>query len=383
MHVILGSQTLGGAYSIARATMGQMGVRIALQCSEADSQLILSDDNAAARLLTRPGEAIYNDAGGLLEGNSPFQVVWLPDQVRESFLAKAQDLAEERKSRSVSTIIFEGNVPADAGANAAFTRLRAARPTAPAVAPAAWLGEAIAIKDPTACPFRRQGGANLLLVGQQDEAACGTVAGALASLAAQGPAGSIPITLLDGTPADDPRAGILGRTLAAVAPDATVVAWREVEDAIRRLAEEVERRQREPEGNPPALVVIHALQRFRQLRKADDDFGFSSGDGPPSAASLLASILRDGPPVGVHAILQCDTVANLQRTLDRNTQREFDWRVLFQMSATDSSTLIDGPAASRLGPQRALLFSEELGTIEKFRPWKVPDEALLAGFARR
>jgi hypothetical protein len=383
MHVILGSQTLGGAYSIARATMGQMGVRIALQCSEADSQLILSDDNAAARLLTRPGEAIYNDAGGLLEGNSPFQVVWLPDAVRESFLGRAQALADERKSRSASTIVFEGNVPADAAANAAFARLRARRPEAFAAVPAAWLGESIAIKDPTACPFRRQGGANLVLVGQQDEAACGTVAGAIVALAAHGPRDSIPITLLDGTPADDPRAGVLARTLSAVAPGATVVAWREVEEAIRRLAEEIERRQREPEGNPPAFVVIHALQRYRQLRKAEDDFGFSSGDGPPSTASLLASILRDGPPVGVHAIVQCDTVANLQRTLDRNTQREFDWKVLFQMSASDSSTLIDGPAASRLGPQRAILFSEELGTAEKFRPWKVPDEPYLAGLAAR
>lgn len=90
MHVVLGSQTLSGAFSLARTTMGQMGVRIALQCSEADSQVILSDENLAARLLSRPGEAIYNDAGGLLEGNSPFQVVWLPDQVREQWLNLAQ-----------------------------------------------------------------------------------------------------------------------------------------------------------------------------------------------------------------------------------------------------------------------------------------------------
>src|SRR5690606_11746333 len=61
IHIVLGSQTLGGAYGIARSTMGQMGVRIALQCSESDSYLILSEDNAAARLLSRPGEAIYND----------------------------------------------------------------------------------------------------------------------------------------------------------------------------------------------------------------------------------------------------------------------------------------------------------------------------------
>ena len=77
IHVILGSQTLGGAYSLPRTTLGQMAVRIALQCSEADAHLILSEDNTAARLLTRPGEAIYNDANGMMEGNNFFQVVWL------------------------------------------------------------------------------------------------------------------------------------------------------------------------------------------------------------------------------------------------------------------------------------------------------------------
>ncbi|GIW82799.1 MAG: hypothetical protein KatS3mg105_4606 [Gemmatales bacterium] len=72
IHVLLGSQTLSGAYSLARSTIGQMAVRIALQCSEADAGVILSEDNTAARLLSRPGEAIYNDANGMMEGNDFF-----------------------------------------------------------------------------------------------------------------------------------------------------------------------------------------------------------------------------------------------------------------------------------------------------------------------
>src|SRR6188472_3410430 len=87
IHILLGSQTLAGAYSLARSTLGQMAVRIALQCSEADAHLILSEDNTAARLLNRPGEAIYNDANGLVAGNHPFQVVWLPDPQRQAYLA--------------------------------------------------------------------------------------------------------------------------------------------------------------------------------------------------------------------------------------------------------------------------------------------------------
>src|SRR5207245_4925717 len=86
LHVLLGSQTLGGAYSLARSTIDQMAVRIALQCSEADAQFILGKDNTAARLLSRPGEAIYNDAAGALESNEIFQVVWLPDSFREQVM---------------------------------------------------------------------------------------------------------------------------------------------------------------------------------------------------------------------------------------------------------------------------------------------------------
>ncbi|MFM8224220.1 MAG: FtsK/SpoIIIE domain-containing protein, partial [Planctomycetaceae bacterium] len=70
IHVLLGSQSLGGAYTLPRTTLGQMAIRIALQCSEADAHLILSESNSAARSLTRPGEAIYNDTNGLPDGNS-------------------------------------------------------------------------------------------------------------------------------------------------------------------------------------------------------------------------------------------------------------------------------------------------------------------------
>src|SRR5205085_1690519 len=113
VHVLLGSQTIGGAGGLARSTIGQMAVRIALQCSEADSHMILGDDNSAARLLPRPGEAIYNDAGGLVEANSPFQVAWLPDDQRDVFLDHVNEKVREANIHREPAIVFEGNVPAD------------------------------------------------------------------------------------------------------------------------------------------------------------------------------------------------------------------------------------------------------------------------------
>src|SRR5260221_9366255 len=81
IHVLLGSQTLGGAYTLARTTLGQMVIRIALQCNEADAYLIMDENNPAPRLLSRPGEGIYNDAAGSVGGDNPFQGGGLPGDV--------------------------------------------------------------------------------------------------------------------------------------------------------------------------------------------------------------------------------------------------------------------------------------------------------------
>src|SRR5688572_2105613 len=62
IHVVLASRTLAGGYSLPRSIGDQMAVRIVLMCTEADSRSALADDNPEARQLSRPGEAIYNDA---------------------------------------------------------------------------------------------------------------------------------------------------------------------------------------------------------------------------------------------------------------------------------------------------------------------------------
>ena len=63
--------------------------------------------------------------------------------------------------------------------------------------------------------------------------------------------------------------------------------------------------------------------------------------------------------------------------MDRQTIRDMEARVLFQMSATDSSNLMDSPIASKLGMHRAIVYSEERGEYEKFRPYGVPSDEWL------
>jgi S-DNA-T family DNA segregation ATPase FtsK/SpoIIIE len=376
LHVLLGSQTLGGAYSLARSTIDQMAVRIALQCSDADAQLILSKDNSAARLLSRPGEAIYNDANGLLEGNDPFQVVWLDEDRREQLLA---DLRTRAGDRYPPPLVFEGNVAADLAKNTALAALRA-KPVE-AKSPVVWLGDAVAIKDPTNAVFRAQSGANLLLIGSSEESAMAILAASMAALAVQvKPEGVRPVTLLDGTPDDAEHAEYLRKAAAALGFANANVERFEIQGALAELASELARRQSgESTDRAPRFVLVQGLQRFRELRKPEDDFGFGrKGDAPKSPGELFATILRDGPAVGIHAIVWCDSLTNLTRALDRQALKEFTQRVLFQMSAQDSSTLIDTPVASRLGRARALFVQEELERPEKFRPYGLPELAWLS-----
>jgi S-DNA-T family DNA segregation ATPase FtsK/SpoIIIE len=381
MHVVLGSQTLGGAYSLARSTLGQMAVRIALQCSEADSYVIMSEDNPAPRLLSRPGEAIYNDASGLIEGNSPFQIVWLPEEIRDDKLRLVRDRDAARDSKLMdrpAAIVFEGNLPALIEQNHHLLSLeREERVLAPTAPVSAWLGEAISIKDPSHMIFRRQSASNILIVGQQEDAAAVMVRAMARSIAAHTQHRPM-LVAIDSTPADSPEYGKL---------EAMVRSQRNISQidelnltpfagprgsgaSMVALAAEVKRREElSASETSPIFVLIMGLHRFRDLRKQDDfSFGSESSD-TPKPDKALAAVLRDGAAVGVHVVAWCDTAASVDRTLERQSTREFEAKVLFQMSANDSTNLIDLPVAASLGRNRALLHREELGTVEKFRPY--------------
>jgi len=363
-----------------------MAVRIALQCSDTDAQLILSKDNTAARLLSRPGEAIYNDQNGLVEGNDPFQVVWLDDDKREQIL---EELHKRGQEKWPPPLVFAGNMSADLANNHLLRRVL----DAPAVvkSPVAWMGEPVAIKDPTAAVFRPTGGSNLLLIGQNEPAARAIFAAACVGLLPQmdltprppslggkgdgglGGEGSAVITILDATPEDAEDADYLPK-LAARLPNTVAPARGNTAAVLAELSAELDRRQKgETADRSLRFLMVFGVHRFRELRKGEDDFGFGrKAEREATPAERFAALLRDGPPVGIHVVVWCDSLTNLNRVFDRPQLREFAMRVLFQMSPTDSSTLMDSPSASRLGRNRALFLQEEVERPEKFRPYALP-----------
>lgn len=389
IHILLGSQTLGGAYSLARSTMGQIAVRIALQCSESDAHLILSEDNMAARLLTRPGEAIYNDANGMVQGNHQFQVAWLDEAQREQAIATMLQQPETETERGRSMVVFEGNVPPTVEQcgplNAWLSSPHdATRKSTDALS--IWLGEPVAIAAPTRVELRRATGQNLLIVGQ-DEAQVDSLL-ACTSLSVCWPQ---PTDAADAVPRHmwllhdgrDPEAVQRFQALQRILPTDSL----RLHEAngcsaiIESLHAELIAREGSAQlaRSAECLLVVRNIGQFRDLRKEEDDFGLG-GFGEPKAAttaSMFADLLKRGPLVGIHAVVWADTYNNAIRWLSNSLLREFESRVAFRMNQSDSSSLVDNPVAASLDQGRALIYRDQTGTTEKFRPFAWPSTTWL------
>jgi hypothetical protein len=391
IHVLLGSQTLGGAYTLARATLGQMVIRIALQCNEADAYLIMDQDNPAPRLLSRPGEGIYNDAAGSIEGNNPFQVVWLSEDVRDRYLARVRELADQNGKEFPGPFVFEGNAPADVRENALLNSLLNANsleaPASPPAVSRIWLGAPNSIKGPTEAVFQPQSGANVIVVGQSEEPTLAILAVSLVSLVAQFPVGSARFILLDNIPPGSPQGDFLERVIKSLPhtierPKGSAG----LTSLMTDLSNELKRRTSEEENNRgvSTFLIIHGLENFKKLRQEEDfSFSSSSDDAGPNPATVLLNLITEGPSQGMHLLVTCDTFNNVSRFLGRKALSEFATRILFQMSASDSAALIDAPDASTLGMHRAILYNDREGYIETFRPYARPGNDWLDDVSRQ
>jgi S-DNA-T family DNA segregation ATPase FtsK/SpoIIIE len=364
MHVVLSSQSLAGAYSLPRATLGQMAVRIAMQCSESDAALILSDDNTAARLISRPGEAIYNDAGGLLEGNQPFQVAWLSSTQHQEMLAAITSRDRSQGSQLPPPVIFEGNRPCrwqPSLADAAIASASGSGITG-------LLGESVEIGPPRTLQLTRNTGRNVLMIAP-GESRGAVLAASVSAFAKSDP--NLKVIYLDGNRVDD--APTLTPWFAESGIACEIVRPRDSEATIVRLSETVKERGDEAENVDPLVVIIDPLERFRDFRQ-DESFNFSldaAGSGQ-SGASALQDLLRDGPSANVFVMLVCGSAETLSRWLPRASQHDLELRILGRMNATDSSALIDTPMAADLSAATMLLYDDSDGRITKFRQCDLP-----------
>ena len=239
--------------------------------------------------------------------------------------------------------------------------------------PRLWLGEPVTLGDPVEVLLRRQDGANLLVVGEDAEATVGMVLAAVTSgVLVHGSA--IRFDLLDFTPLES------GLTEAAQAFSEhwpVAVERRrnlvKVLDSVHRIVQD--RHAAGQYDEHPVVLVLAGVDRAR-------DLGDSPRPGDVDPAELVATLLRDGPEVGVHLVATAATLEGFERRLGSGALREFALRVALPMGEAESEALLDSAAAGGLRAHQALLHDEDWGRLVRFRPYLPAPVSWLTGLAR-
>ncbi len=381
VHAVLSSQTLAGAYSLPRTTLGQMAVRIALQCDASDAQIIFADDNPAAMRLKYPGQAVYNDAGGRIEGNQPMQIGWLAKEQQIDWLGQlpvGYQNQDETTNRLGRCVVYDGNRAASW--NQMNAELALAQASAEINPDALWClaGESVAISPAVVFPMTRQAGRNILMVGGEDQAAASVLAAITGSLVKS----TRPqLFVIQGAKPTDAWVLKLPQLWRDASIELQSFDSRGADTALKSVYELLQQRmeaenvaseasspnsQNQP---PPVWLSLLQLGRLRSLRR-EDDFGMGGfGETELKSDKLLEEILRDGPNYGIFTIVWAENYSTVQRWLSRTALREMEIRLLMRMSGNDSTNLIDSIAASRLGEHVMLAYDEATGQEQKFRPW--------------
>lgn len=387
MHLVLASQTLGGAYSLPRTTLSQMAVRIALQCDSSDAMLILSEDNTAAERLRHSGQAIYNESGGRIESNQPFQVSYIEksDQLRTMGNLPEFPVPHDPTTNVLGRrIVFEGHKPAVWEQRSIDLALQSQRGMEAGSVPII-LGDSVSIDPPMIKTLSRSAGRNVMVVGGDEASVASILAGTIAGLeytkaspaatisaVADASAAKLPgMIVLDGTRPEDTSLRSLISAMGSMQQSVAVYDHRAVDEAMQIVQAELARRSADPNGSYPTLFVsIVNLARFRELRRSEDfSFGDSGGAAKPDA--ILANLLTDGPALGIHCWIWADSAGTLGRWLSRQSLRDVEVRILMQMSASDSNQLIDSNVANRLDKYVALVHDDVEGKAIKFRPFEL------------
>lgn len=382
MHMVLASQSISGV-RLPRSILDQIGVRIAMQCFEADSRTVLADDNGAARLLHRAGGAIYNDQNGLIEGNSPFQTALLKEDERTRRLSTLRQRADEAYSeapalaeRFSEPFVFEGSEPSDFRACLPFGNALKEWPNTPGGAVLnLWVGEPIAMLPAHAIQLKRQSGANLLVIDRNEELAFGVVFSSLLSIAAQESPETVVFHVIDMSSTDASWVEHSEIFSSHFPHPANVYNLRGLDVVLPELAEEIDCRElSDTKQMAKIILVLFGVQRARNIRR-EESFSFAPPSDSGSVHSNLGQILREGPEFGIHTLIWCDTLQSFSRIFDNSALNEIGHRIAGVLSSADSIKLFDEPVASKLDRANRMICydDEKIGVCTSIRPYRPCD----------
>lgn len=352
VHVVVASQTLSSMPAMDRQTLTLLPQRVAFMCNEYDADIVMGESNKAPSMLSKTGEGLFNPARGDESKNQLFRGLYLsPDErarVIQQLREKANAQGWTRRPR-----VFDGDVVVS---RPSFeqTLKPGGRFTVP-------LGEPFSLADTEALAFSRARGSNLLIVGDRldEENVDVALRGVLHSILHAASAQEVELVVVDFA-GDEEFGGVMSVMETCDSTGARYVRSSRLDDVVRRLAEEVSQRIAVDDYRAPTRVLLLCgVQRAVSLKPYDP---YESSDSPEAQTSaLLAAILRSGPEVGVHVVVDLDSAVTVDARIGSDLLGEFALRVTGSAATLADVSIVTGTYGRETVPRSGqLLISDVL-----------------------
>ena len=257
--------------------------------------------------------------------------------------------------------------------------------------------------------WRVESGQNLLIVEQNEEQATGLMVAAWMGLLASTTSMLRQFRCVDFGTAGKSWSDVLSQLSLAFTERTIVVSKSVLVDELKSVAQIIEDRSNESQiDKPPLFLIFNGIHRLRNLddrgtlpafpvtttdaatRSTSDHLAaiaakcggaFAAVPQNPnrfassSIKDLLVFILREGPYVGVHVLMWCDTAANVRRLLSAGKLRDEFGMVAAgaQADSNDSRDLVGNTKAMGIAANRMVFFNAASGGKSfLFRPYKLP-----------
>jgi len=366
INMILASQSLGGD-TLPSTTIAQLAIRMVLQCSEDDSMKALSTNNVDAKLLTRPGEGIYNAKNGQISGNERFQTYFMEDDEDEIILGAISKYAKEKKL-DIKTRVFREDVRPSYEEYSQKVRVDQHSLVLP-------IGQPYSLESMVSIELKNELGSNILISGIHDKLALNLFISIFSTLALE-TTRKKKFYFFDTTAQNHPDFGLMQKyidILEETSIEIVKLDKKSVGEELESISNEITQFQDGKEPEEEKYLFFFGLNKARSFKKPDYNLS--------TEAMLLSKILADGGEYGVHSIIYVDNPKGLDNIFDNNTiKNDLETVIALQMSTDDSRKLIGTDNAGSLGRENAILFIENMNLVTKFRPLQLPNEKRLVKY---
>lgn len=369
IHVFLGTQSLSNI-SIPKAILDLVTVRIALQCGDAESRVVLSEDNAAAKLLKKPGEAIYNARGGEPDSNVRFQVAFYRNDDDRYLEEVNRAYADQITSQA---IIFDGSEPAY------FSKLSPIQNyfqgiTTRLIPGCLWLGKPVRIDESTSIALKRGPGSHLSIISSKQRDGIRVMLSALFSLFFSDVDNNSIIYYLSYSDEDSEINRFIPVFNEMFGSHFSCINRRRLNDVLETLCAITDSDQMA--GRPPTYFFIDALHRSHDF----ESDGYTESE-EKDRCDRLRHLVRYGADNGVHVVVRSESYARYAEIFGKYAA-EIKYRVAGSMDFNNSMQYVMDKHASQINKDnRLLLYSPEADDQQnkymQFIPYEIPDELFI------